>query len=1036
MDEAVGYSSYTFGDPSTPVPRSYVGDPVKWRLLHGGSEVFHVHHLHGGSIRWRRQPKTEDSHFTDGFNKFPSLQTQASTRIDSQSIGPSEAFDQELECGSGGCQQGVGDFLYHCHVVEHYISGMWSFWRVYNTLQSPGAQTDTMPPLQELPDRKGQFLPAVVSTVLIGTTVDWKGLTFDLTKDNVVQFLARQLPPPGVRKGYDGTVFDGKVVNCPGDPFCSPGFRGPLFLTEPETEEVWVNYASDTPGRRLVGLFDPLTGKLAHPYFRPHLAERPPFAPNHGPAPFLEPIRTGTDPAEPGQNGPWSLCPQDAPVRKFTIHAITLHITLNEEFDIVDEDGQLYILHEQEEAIRANDRLKEPLVLRVNAGDCIDIILKSELEDNKESLNFSKVNLHSHFLQFDIQASDGVPTGFGYEQSVRPFAIEGVRVASSARAEERSLVVDDASRFHPRIEVGIGMDQVDTFEVRQIKSISGNTLTFVEPLKFAHTENEIVSVEFVRYRWYADVQVGAVYWHDHVNALVSWGHGLFGVTIIEPPGSTYHDPATGEVVKSGTLADIHTDSTDRVVTPDVTGSFRELVLFVQDTNPRTEVGDGTGSSFNMRVEPLEARLDEVDDPALLFSSLAHGDPAGPILKAYLGDPIIFRLLVGGANETHVIHIDGHWFRLERFSLNSRPRNSIHVGISERENLVIPRAGGPQRMAGDYLFYNGRAFHFKEGSWGIIRVLDRASSSLQSLPGRSILQPATMLCPADALVKSFNVVAIEKKIFFNDRAGIKNGDGKLFVLAEDELDVLSGIKPTAPLVLHVNVGDCVLVNLTNRLDKEPVSFHTDLMAYDPLDSMGIAAGFNPDQSVRPGQTRTYTFYAHPELGEVASLVRDFGNVLENPRNGLFGAIIVGPRGSIYLDPVTGEDVSLKSGWAVDVLVDKELFPDRQNYRDFSLFFQDEDPIIGTHTMPYNEDVEGLLGVNYRAEPFEERLKFDRDPSRIFRSDVHGDPVTPILEAFTGDAVTIHAFVPSVSKIIYSASKAMNGHWNRICQGAIC
>ncbi|KKL08751.1 hypothetical protein LCGC14_2572730, partial [marine sediment metagenome] len=62
----------------------------------------------------------------------------------------------------------------------------------------------------------------------------------------------------------------------------------------------------------------------------------------------------------------------------------------------------------------------------------------------------------------------------------------------------------------------------------------------------------------------------------------------------DPPEIVELDPATGEVVNSGTLADIHTDSTDRVVTPDVTGSFRELVLFVQDTNPRTEVGAGTG----------------------------------------------------------------------------------------------------------------------------------------------------------------------------------------------------------------------------------------------------------------------------------------------------------------------------------------------------------------------------------------------------------------------------------------------------------
>lgn len=55
-DESQSYSAYTFGDPATTVPRSYLGDPAKFRLVHGGSEVFHSHHPHGGSIRWPRSP--------------------------------------------------------------------------------------------------------------------------------------------------------------------------------------------------------------------------------------------------------------------------------------------------------------------------------------------------------------------------------------------------------------------------------------------------------------------------------------------------------------------------------------------------------------------------------------------------------------------------------------------------------------------------------------------------------------------------------------------------------------------------------------------------------------------------------------------------------------------------------------------------------------------------------------------------------------------------------------------------------------------
>ena len=70
-----------------------------------------------------------------------------------------------------------------------------------------------------------------------------------------------------------------------------------------------------------------------------------------------------------------------------------------------------------------------------------------------------------------------------------------------------------------------------------------------------------MSTEFVRYRWYPDAQFGTAYFHDHVDALNSWQHGLFGGLISEPPGSIYVDPRTGLEVKCGPIADIRTNAT-------------------------------------------------------------------------------------------------------------------------------------------------------------------------------------------------------------------------------------------------------------------------------------------------------------------------------------------------------------------------------------------------------------------------------------------------------------------------------------------
>jgi hypothetical protein len=983
FDLSLAYSSYAFGDPATPILRSYLGDPVKQRVIHGGSEVFHVHHVHGGAIRWRRQPKTEPTVFDHGFEKRPPLLPQASARTDSQSIGPSESYDLENECGSGGCQHSVGDFLFHCHVAHHYLSGMWGIWRVYNTLQTDAAQDD-LPPLQELPDRPGQVKAAVTSAELAGRTVDWKGQTFDITAENLAGWVERQLPPPGLPKGYDASVWDWRR-------------EGDLYLNEAETDQLWPGYRSSTPGQRPPLYFDPESGKLAYPFLRPHLGQRPPFAPNHGPAPFLEPIYNGRDPPQPGQNGPWSLCPAGTTLKELAIHAIQLPLSLSERANVVDPVGQLFVLKEEEEAVRANHGLKTPLAIRANAGeDCLDIIFKSELEDTGENYFFSKVSLHIHFVQFDIQASDGVNAGFNYEQSLRPFTIEGETLLASVGAGQTQAQLSSAERFQPGILVGIGMDQHETFEVGRIQAIEGDMIIFEQPLRYDHAAGEIISVEFLRHRWYPDVQFGTAYFHDHVSALTSWRHGLFGALIAEPPGSTYHHPHTGQEVKSGPIADVHADS---LVSTDIKGGFRELVLFLQDDNRLTRIGDSSGSAINMRVEPLVARG---GDPARFFSSQLHGDPETPLLETFLGDPIVIRGLVPATNDVHTLHVDGHWFRLEPYSPTSPPINTVHLGISERYDLMIPKAGGPQAMPGDYLYYNGRLFKLREGSWGLIRVYDDAyGGSLQKLPGHEETPPpAPALCPADAPQKAFAVAAIEAPLPM--LAGAK---GKLYVLEEDKAAVLSGAKAAEPLTLHVNVGDCLVISLANETQDGSASFHADLLAADPANSLGVEAGLNPPQVTPPGETRVYTYYAHPEVGETAAMIRDWGNVLENPGLGLYGAIIVGPTGATYTNPETGEDMALKAGWRVDVHP-----PAGPGYRDFSLFIQDDDAIIGNAVMPYSEQVKGVVGLNYRAESLLARLDRVEDSSSVFNSEVHGDPVTPLLEAYVGDVVKIHVIVP--------------------------
>lgn len=1103
-DESMAYSAYTFGDPATTVPRSYLGDPAKFRLVHGGSEVFHSHHPHGGSIRWPRSPRAIDEmplwhNAKNGPVKYPVIRTKTD-RVDVEVIGPSEAVDLETECGSGLCQQLAGDFLFHCHVAHHYIAGMWGYWRVYNTLQDGAVHNDTMPDLRELPDRKGRIKPGITSDQLIDKTLDWFGKQFKIIEKGKTDWKAEpaivtlkdwvemQLPPqgkPGHKDdekeqtlSYDATVLDW-------------AWNGNRAMTERENTIPNPRYQSPAPGERLPILFEPATGKIAWPHLRPHFGRRVPFSQNHNPSPWLEMIHLEEDgqpssyPAKPGENGRWSLCPENAGSKKFNVHFIQTPMLVadkqGEEPALIDPDGLIYVLHEEEEEVRKNNDRKYPLVVRSNIYDCIDWTLTSEwLDDDNINMHASKINTHWHFLQFDNQSSDGVITGFSYEQSVRPFTMMEKKTGKGlplpmntvftkpAKKGDLTITVKNAAQYHPKTEILIGADNVGGNEIGRIKAIDGNQIALYRPLAHDHPVGDIVTVEFVRQRFWVDSDVGTVFWHDHAVGRVTWGHGGFGTMIVEPVGSTYHNPKTGEPIRSGPVADIRTTEP---VGYGVNGSFRELMVQLNDSVPHTvnivtagnppgqpievalEAGKTisfpmpehipmtpmpflnggthtTGGSLNFRAEPIAARLKENPDFSNIFSSKVHGDPYTPMVRAYLGDTVVFRLLETMANETMVWTLSGHTFLTERYAGDANRKNSIHIGIAERYDLVVPQAGGPRLQPGDYIHFNGRSSKFSEGAWGILRVLDKEVPDLQKLPagysGRNEIPSPLPVCPAEAPVKTFNVVAMDfPSMNFNAKAPdtievdfertirLRNPEAKIYVLEEDVVKTAGGMQPM-PLTLRANVGDCLKIKLTNQMKESRASFSAFSLAFDPKDSLGANVGQNPgNQTVPPGESRTYTYYADPFLGEIASLVWDWGNVMNNPRNGLYGAIIIGPKGATYRDPKTGEDISNKNSWIADVIVDRTVtgYEDRANYRDAALFFQDEDNIIGTSFMPYVQNVAGLVGVNYRAEPYLFREEQGCTLDGIFQPclvENPDDPVTPIIEAHAGDPVRIHVF----------------------------
>src|SRR5690606_10635649 len=337
--------------------------------------------------------------------------------------------------------------------------------------------------------------------------------------------------------------------------------QAPLYMGEPDYGDTgnnelrsWENYRSDTPGQRHPILFNPKNGRPAFPMLQPHLGYRPPFAPNeHSGAPWL-----GEDASAKRPDG---LCPASAPVRTYNITAISVDIQVTDRE--LDQGGMIFVLNEDKQAVLSGAKAPEPLTIRSNVGDCVAITLTNEIDNAERTAlglkQMVKTNMHTHFVQFDPLASDGVITGLSFEQSVYTSQRENRELVSVNSSD--TITVTQVDRLRPGIAIAVGAG-TPNIEIRTIESVdpATNRITFDRPLDKSHQAGDPVSVEFVQYRWFSDVDSGTVFWHDHVDGIMSWAHGLFGAHIIEPPGSTYHDPVTGQEVRSGTIVDIHAPS--------------------------------------------------------------------------------------------------------------------------------------------------------------------------------------------------------------------------------------------------------------------------------------------------------------------------------------------------------------------------------------------------------------------------------------------------------------------------------------------
>jgi len=180
-----------------------------------------------------------------------------------------------------------------------------------------------------------------------------------------------------------------------------------------------------------------------------------------------------------------------------------------------------------------------------------------------------------------------------------------------------------------------------------------------------------------------------------------------------------------------------------------------------------------------------------------------------------------------------------------------------------------------------------------------------------------------------------VAALEQFVWYN-RLGANQPDALMFALEQDVVNSTGGAASAGnaqlragrrprPLVLRVNAGECLQVNLRNLLSPRnathpdttrAVSMHVNgMQLVRSIADDGSNVQKNASSLVEPGSSITYVFFAEKEgsylLYSTAQMTGGEGDGGQIGR-GLFGAVNVEPAGAeYYRSQVTAEDMRLAS-----------------------------------------------------------------------------------------------------------------------------
>jgi hypothetical protein len=1022
-------------DPSN-VYHSYINDHVKFRILHGGRDVSHVHHQH--AHQWLQSPNSDQGSY-----------------LDSQMISPGASYTLEMVYnGSGNRNKVVGDSIFHCHFYPHFAAGMWAMWRTHDVFEGGSELQNGIPVTgtRALPDGEiaaGSPNPAIVpmptlpmapipspvfienGQIVFGTTIA-KDLTgekvtanpgfpffipgiagaraphppLDFAPDGAGGFLDGGLPRHVVKGGTvayeshdtkdwskDLATIDAVKLPEVGTPveLVAMKFFGqrcyPSFF--PDGTAGSCPSSNSTPPQSTLNT--PPTGFLVNGLPRKNAAGNPAEQLGATPgAPFADPA------VDDNGNAVGNL-------RVYKAAAIQANVTFNKKKLgwHYPQQRLLTLWQDASPTIQfttsggASGRAPEPLFFRGNSGDIIEY-WHTNLVPNYYNVDDFQVRTptdilgqHIHLVKFDVTASDGAGNGFNYEDGTfAPGEVQEIirainHSSSNGFVNFPNQPLPDPSsaayktKYAPPPQIFDCAANPSAIRCQPCPDLTSPT---VRPVCMSW-----LGAQTTIQRWYIDPLVDdagvdrtlrTVFTHDHFGPSTHQQAGLYAGLLVEPQGSTW----TGnDGTPFGSRPDGGPTSWQaRILTTNPSDSYREFMLEFQDlqlayrstskANPSDDPKVGwidnanainppcytltcvatpslitTGvnllpsgtQSVNYTNEPIAARLggassfpppDKRSDLSYMFDNSVvksinsilppanqwAPDPMTPLMRAFQGDNVQIRVLVGAHVFQHQFNLNGPVWFSEPSWKNSGYRSAQAMGLSEHFELLfkVPSSSAPgtnrrcpDGMANvncvDYLY--SPSFDesgITNGLWGIFRAYDPDAQAADPILQRVVPLPNNPIapgnnvsyatCPANAPQRSFDISAVTAQaalpngtIVFNGRGVasqiMQNNLGIMYVHSKDlTAGKLNANVPIEPLVLRANAGDCITVKLTNliapsstvlntnfslpppftgtvnpHLASRYVGMHPQLLAYDGAKSSGLNVGWN-----REGQPNNF------------------------------------------------------------------------------------------------------------------------------------------------------------------------------------